>query len=549
MKFKSTILTILLAMLPLASFSQNKSEREKDAAFTNAVNIYNKGDYTAARQMFKAITAADGNYDACWYYMGQCDLGRKQYELACEEFKKAIAIDSTNYWYYDRLSYAYIYLNDYDAAALVCEKIIKKFPKKVSAFYRLLDLYLGDKKYDKAIMALDNVEASEGQNERTVLTRYQILMQQNKTAEAKEVLLKYNRDNLSLPVVSTLGDLEMMEYNDSLALKYYDEALGIDSEFAHALVGKAEIYRMKRKYDDYFNTLETFAGSASISAGEKHDYLDALFKGMDPRFFSMFESRMDSVMNKALTLHPKDSSIIINAVQFNYKLNRKDKAIDLARDYMKSASEKNSSAVILLTSLLQDSKRWQECINVLDTALVKEPANPAYLYTKSTCCFQLGKYEDCAKCLETILDTSPVDTVDTPILLGSLGDVYWHMGDKKSCFKAYELALKLKPESDSNLNNYAYFLSESRMKLKKAEEMSHKVILRNPENATYLDTYAWILYLRGKAAEAKLYFKKAMMHGGKESKTILTHYVEVLKALGDNDLSQYYYNLAETKDE
>ena len=79
--------------------------------------------------------------------------------------------------------------------------------------------------------------------------------------------------------------------------------------------------------------------------------------------------------------------------------------------------------------------------------------------------------------------------------------------------------------------------------------MSRKTIDAEPDNVTYLDTYGWILYLLGRPADAKPYFKHAMMYGGKESATILRHYATVLEALGENDLAAVYRKQAEAKGE
>ena len=97
------------------------------------------------------------------------------------------------------------------------------------------------------------------------------------------------------------------------------------------------------------------------------------------------------------------------------------------------------------------------------------------------------------------------------------------------------------------LNNYAYYLSEEGKNLKKAYEMSKKTIEKEPDNATYLDTFGWIVYLLGRPMEAKPFFKKAMLYGGKDSAVILDHYAEVLYALKEYDMAFVYWNLAKQK--
>ena len=77
--------------------------------------------------------------------------------------------------------------------------------------------------------------------------------------------------------------------------------------------------------------------------------------------------------------------------------------------------------------------------------------------------------------------------------------------------------------------------------------MSALTVKAEPDNPTYLDTYAWILHLQGKDSEAKPYLKHAMLHGGKESVVLLDHYAEILYALGEYDLAVSYWMEARAK--
>lgn len=130
------------------------------------------------------------------------------------------------------------------------------------------------------------------------------------------------------------------------------------------------------------------------------------------------------------------------------------------------------------------------------------------------------------------------------------GDIkYQYKDDRKGAYKDYERALKIDPDYAPVLNNYAYYLSVEERKLKKALEMSRKTVEQEPDNATYLDTYGWLLYQLRRPKEAKPLFKHAMLYGGKDSEVILEHYSKVLEALGENDLSIYYKSLAEQKKE
>ena len=147
----------------------------------------------------------------------------------------------------------------------------------------------------------------------------------------------------------------------------------------------------------------------------------------------------------------------------------------------------------------------------------------------------------------TLMALQPDDKDQQLTCLSIIGDCYHAMGETRKAYKSYEEALKIDPEYCPVLNNYAYYLSEQRKRLCKATKMSRITVEKEPDNATYLDTYGWILYLRGRAKEAKPYFKHAMIYGGKESAVILMHYALVLEKLGEKDLATYYRTLSENK--
>jgi Tfp pilus assembly protein PilF len=47
-----------------------------------------------------------------------------------------------------------------------------------------------------------------------------------------------------------------------------------------------------------------------------------------------------------------------------------------------------------------------------------------------------------------------------------------------------------------------------------AEAMSFKTVKAEPKNATYLDTYAWILLMQKRYSEAKIYIDQALQNMG-----------------------------------
>jgi predicted Zn-dependent protease len=83
------------------------------------------------------------------------------------------------------------------------------------------------------------------------------------------------------------------------------------------------------------------------------------------------------------------------------------------------------------------------------------------------------------------------------------------------------------------MNNYAYYLSLKGEKLDVAEKLSGKVIQANPDNSTYLDTYAWVLFKKKDFKLAKFYMESALSKNTENNAVIVEHYGDILFFLND----------------
>ena len=128
-----------------------------------------------------------------------------------------------------------------------------------------------------------------------------------------------------------------------------------------------------------------------------------------------------------------------------------------------------------------------------------------------------------------VVDTKPLEAQFWSLL----GDSYNSAKDYPQSDEAYGKALAINPNDASALNNWSYYLSERGEKLAKAEEMSRKCNDLSPGVATYMDTYAWILYKEGQYDKAKEWQEKALKANDKDEGVLLEHYGDILFKLGD----------------
>ncbi|MBQ6254211.1 MAG: tetratricopeptide repeat protein [Bacteroidales bacterium] len=540
-------LIFLSTLAAVQAVSQTvKTAGTDDSRLIDAVGAIGEGQISKASGLLDTVLKSDPGNDAAWYYLGLCHLYARDVKGAQEALRKATELDPGNYWYKDRLALAYSMSGEDDLTVATYEELLKEFPKKNDIYFTLVNLYLKQNQFEKAIAAMDQIETVFGKNESVTGTKYDILLRQNKPAEALKVLEDYNKEYSSPYVLTKLGDHTLAEYKDSVALGYYKEALDIQSDYMPALLGEAEVYRIRRNHDGFFGTLGKFVDDAQTEPQAKSQYLSMLLQRSEPRFIQSFLPRIDSLYETMLLRHPADSEALKAAGIYYYATERLDKAKSLTKKNMELHPESLEATrdYVQILGYLGD---WDGLAAAADSALARFPSETGFLEMRNAACYNKKDWQGIIDNCLRMIEIAPDDTSVTVPSLANIGDMYHEMGNEKVAFEYYKKALKLNPDYCPALNNYAYYLAVKGKSLKKALQMSEKTIKKEPDNSTYLDTYGWILHLLGKDHEAKAVFKHAMLYGANDSAVSLDHYAEVLEALGENDLAKVYRTRAANK--
>ena len=541
------IIFLTLSLLAYTSSYAQASMRERGAGnlIVTAVEHYNNGEYDAALGVLKPLVDSMPENDAAWYYMGMSYYAKKDAEMAEHCLRKAVSLDEGNFWYRYRLAGLYAATSRPDQTIAIYEGLLGDFPKKSDLYYDLVELYAAQGMNDKALKVLEEIETVFGMTEAIAMFRFNLLLRLDRQKDAYKSLEEYNSRYSSPYVLVTLAEYELSSYNDSTALAYYNEALELAPDYSPALLGKAETYRMTRKYNDYFPVLEKFVTNPSDRPEAKTDYLMAVVQKSDPKFLRSFMPQMDSIMTRTLETHPLDSGVLNLAGTYYIATGR----MKMAKNYFHTnaiAHPSSLDASVRLVEYLMYVEDWDDLSKEGRKAYMRFPKELAFLEMAVVGDYNREDFDGVLEACETVLKCAPADSAKTLRAWSTIADVYSFRKDMKKAYAAYDKALKINPDYVYVLNNYAYFLSMEgkKSKLKKAEKMSRKTIEAEPDNATYLDTYGWILYLSGKPEEAKTHFKRAMLYGGKDSVVIMDHYAEVLYALGEYDRAFVYWTNA-----
>lgn len=539
-----TILLFAVNILP-TGLSGQITEAEDQYYFIEGLRQYNIGSLDEAQKIFLEQIGKGTKNDAVYYYLANIYLKKGGIKKAEEMMGSALKLDPENYWYSVQLAKIYREQDNLKEAIKIFEELRDKYPRKADLYEDMIDIYIEQKDFDKARKVIEDVEKYVGKSEATGLTRYNLLIYENKKDEAFRYLHEFDKEYSTPRTATLLGDFYSAQHVDSSARYYYDKALSLDPTYVPASFGLAELYRIKGQFDLYFARIYPFLANPDVDSRMKVSYMSEILSNQ--KFVATFIPQVDSMMYNLFNAHPTDSSVAYSYAIYLTQTNKIDKGVKILTDNLKVYPDSKEAHRQYL-SLLYYTEDWDALIRNSDSALVIFPGDTAFLELKGVGLLQAQRIPESIDVFKQILKLTKNDNAATVRNLSVLGDLYYQTGKKKEAFNYYRKTLSKDPNHIPTLNNYAYFLSEEGSQLKKAYKMSKKTIEAEPDNATYLDTYAWILHLLKKDIEAKAILKHAMIYGGSENAAMLDHYAEILYSLKEYDLAFIYWGQADKMD-
>lgn len=543
------ILTILFAFIAAGgkAHAQPEKQGEQERYFLEGVKWYNQKNLDSAKARFTRLIQLNPTYDAAYYYLANIALQSNDIVSGEMLLKKGIELDSSNYWYKNTLGQIYIQTGKADQALSIYEKLTAQHPKKTEFYYTLANLYLSKQNIEKSKEILDKIEKISGKSEEIAMARFNLYRMEQNWEGALKYLVEFDKEYQSARIEALIADMYADRFRDTLAIQYYNKALKQEPQYAPAIYGRAEVYRMKGDFPSFFRDILPFFANEQINPQMKVEYIRQLFQ--TPNFIQRFRPQVDSMVVNLEQAHPTDSTTLLLVAAYYAQGGDQQKCLELLKKNY-NLYPNQFDAMFQYVTYIYHLKEWDNLRLEAEKALNNYPDNTDLIQLIGIAQFQLKQPQEAIKTYRQ-LEVISAAQKDTALLVTAYtlqGDLYAGMNNKKQAFSYYKKVLKLDPVNNPVLNNYAYYLSLEGKSLKQAYQMSRKTIESEPDNPTYLDTFGWILFLMDKPVEAKAQFKHAMLYGGKESAAILDHYAEVLYKLGETDLAFIYWQQAHAID-
>ncbi|OFX85943.1 MAG: hypothetical protein A2W99_16970 [Bacteroidetes bacterium GWF2_33_16] len=484
------------------------------------------GDLKSALILFNQCIVLNPESSASMHEIAQINGALNNYELAVKYAKMAILHNPENKWYYFTLAELYISTQNYEKAAETYEEIRKIEPNNYEVHYYLAMLYKQLNKNNEALKLFIELEDKIGINENISINKQQIyLLQGNRTKAYDEINKLINH----FPgEAKYYGILAEMYTRDNLFLKAeenYKLLFDIDSINPYGQLSIVDYYRKKMDYDNAFLTIDKIIENDLTEFNSKVLTLASLLNS--PKEFSLFSDKIEKSLLKLKEKYSSEKDVYTLLADFSIKKNNYNDAANHL-EYIIQNFESNDFIWEQLITLYSVQGKFQSMYDKSSIAIDSFPQIASFYLYNGISGLQINKVDEAISSLNQGLKLVEPNSEQEINIFIYLAEAYQEIKNYTQSEFFYEKVLEKQPDNLFAINNYSYYLSLRDQKLEYAEQISRKTVDAEPENSTYLDTYAWILFKLGRYQDALYFIKKAYDYGGYQNDVIVEHYGDIL---------------------
>lgn len=524
------------------SFEQR---RKFDYYFLEALRLKEKGELDAAFDMYSHCLEIDSQSAAVQYELAQFYMFLGQTQKGESLLHKAVSLEPDNYWYKQTLASHYRKRGENKQAVGVIEDIVDRFPSRLEPLMELVDLYARLEDYKKVIHTLDRLEILDGKSEQISMEKFRMYLQvgdmERAFTEIESLVAEYPYE---MRYLNILGDAYLENGRSEEAYPIFRKVLNEEPGYAPAMLSLASYYEKTGQDSLYRVQLDSVLLNRSVENEMKVNIMRQLIVRSERG--DKDSTKIVGLFDAILEQEQPNADVAMLAAQYLLSKKMDDKATSVLHKIVEIDPE-NKPAHLQLLSFAISKNDLDEVVRICTPAIEYMPEALEFYYYKGLAHYQKDQNDEALKVFEKGVRQVNEESDKTLVsdFYAIMGDIFHSKKMDAEAYAAYDSALVYKEDNIGVLNNYAYYLSVERKNLDKAEEMSYRTVKAEPKNDTYLDTYAWILFEKGKYAEARIYIDQALQHGGTESSVVVEHCGDIYFHCGETEKAVEYWKQAE----
>ncbi|MBW8324953.1 MAG: tetratricopeptide repeat protein [Prolixibacteraceae bacterium] len=500
------------------------------------------GNQQAAITLFSKCLEINPNSSSAMFELAKIHSGNGDQTSSSLLLEKAINIDPQNKWYKVLLAQIYQQGKQYKKAADLYQQLYALDSENLEYLYMNAALLSSAEKFDQAIVVYNELEKKIGINDQISVEKQQIYQAAGKKKEAQAELQKLIDYNPKEPrYYGLMADYYLSEKDEVNALKYYLKILEIEPDNGFVLFSLTSFYRQKEDKEKAWEYIRKGFQNKLADVETKIQYY-LMMTAEEKPFFT--EDQVNELVQTLIKTNGDDYRVYTVYAEYLISKGKLEEARDQLRKVLETQKDNYMiwERMLLISNDLLDFK---SIYTDAEKAIELFPNQPVLYGLRAVACLQLEKYTEALD----ILKEGDAYLLDNKLMKVQFelyrAEANYKLGRVEDAFKAFDAVISIDPENWLAMNNYAYYLSVRNENLEKAEQLSGKAVRANPDNSTYLDTYAWVLFMRKDYSLAKFYMETAIKNGGDKNGVIVEHYGDILFMLGQKDKAMEQWKKAE----
>ena len=468
-------------------------------------------DYSSAMDLYRHCLDINPEAPEALYNMGLLYLYLRSDSIGTAYIRQACDRDANNPYYLESLAALYLNKRDAEQAIPVLEKMASLQSRRSDILSQLVQLYSTVGNTDKAISTLNRIELLEGPSPQISVEKFRLYKEKEQLDSAfmqLQALCDESPHDMNLRIV--VGS-QYMEAGDTLrALEIYDEVRRQEPTNTNLQLATMDYLRGSGQNERYDRTRDSLLYHPDTPSQLRVLLLRSYIA--DVHRDSTYAPRLTAAFDTLLAVPQKDVEVLIMKAAYQAYSKQPKEALCQTMRQVLEVEPGNETALRELLQYYAEQNDDKGVEDISRRGLNYHPEEIAYAYYLGMALAEQKKLADAAEVLQQGLRvrTDDVHPYLVSNVFGVLGDIYYQQQKEQEAFAAYDSALVYKDDNIMCLNNYAYYLSLKEEQLDRAEEMSYRTIRQEPDNITYLDTYAWILFKKEDYAHARTYMDKVV---------------------------------------
>ncbi|SNU04118.1 Lipopolysaccharide biosynthesis regulator YciM, contains six TPR domains and a predicted metal-binding C-terminal domain [Prevotellaceae bacterium MN60] len=525
--------------------------RRYDAFFLDAICQREKGNNDAVFDLLRHCVDIDSTRSEAYYYLAQYYSALKQKDTVLSYLKKSVELEPDNATYLETLANAYLNQRKYKDAIDVLERLCEKNHDRDDVLALLIQLYEQENDYDNAIRTLGKLETIEGKSERLSYAKSDLYTKKGDKkaaiAEMKTLADQYpNDNNYRCLYANTL----YINGQKKKAVAIYDKVLKEEPDNRNAQMALVAYYNDQKDSANVNSMIERVLFNKNASTSDRVALMRQVIG--DSEEAGGDSTRVLQLFHRLINMPQADSDMALFCASY---MNMKKMPNDSIRQVLEKVLEMSpdhAAARLQLVSYAWQAEDRDRVIELCKAARQYNPDEMAFYYYQGIAYYQKDDLDNALNAFQNGIGviTSDSDPSIVSDFYAVMGDILHQKRMEKEAFEAYDSCLVWKEDNIGCLNNYAYYLSEKGIRLDDAEKMSFRTIKAEPKNATYLDTYAWILFMQKRYDEAKTYIDQTLENDTTPSAVLFEHAGDIYYHVGEKEKAlEYWQEALEQSDE